>query len=294
VQYAYEIFEDRFFDREFEEKGMNNIRLCLMMSLVGSRHAYKTYWTSGKEDDIEDIDKILTKLYQVGTNRKENNINTCSNRLQQYGEDFAKLQPRKNDPVVLAEQGMLINAIGNDNWAGGWLVKDIDQDWQEEVSVMPADIAGLMKVDLDIDSYNVTYSEGNFWDIFSYQSDYVPQKAQVFGDTQTHFAALDEHFSRRDGVVYSLKQDLNADGREDRLYAVYHPTRYWDYDDGDTLQFPDGNLCIVVAEAEDEGVVLRYYFDAKIYIDRNNIVASYQDGELQINPGQEGGTPDEG
>lgn len=283
VQYAYEIFEDRFYDREFNEKGMNNIRLCLMMSLVGTRHAFKTYWQDSRNDDVEAIDKILTKLYQVGTNRKENNINTCKDRLKQYKEDFAKLQPRKNDPVVLAEQGILLNVIGNDNWEGGWRVNDLDQDLQEEVSVMRDDGSGLIRVDLDIDSNDINYSAGSVTDILAYQSEFIPQQEQVFGNVQEHFAALDSHFERRDGVVYILKQDLNGDGTEDRLYAILDATRYWDYDDGGTLCFPSGNLSIVVAEAKNEGAMLRYYFDPKVHFNRSNIVSNYADGELQIN-----------
>ena len=282
AQYAHEIFKKRLYDREFDQQGMNNIRLCLIMSMVASRHAYKTYWTSGREDDIETIDKILTELYKVGTNRGENNINTCQKRLKKYKENFAALQTRKNDPIVIAEQGILLNAIGNNNWDGSWRVSDMDQDLQEEVSVMRDDGSNLVKVDLDIDSYGMTYGTGTITDIFDYTSKIIPLEDQVFGNVQDQFVALDAHFENRDGVVCTLKQDLNEDGKEDRIYALYDATRYWDYDDGGTLQFPDG-LSIVVAENRDKGVMLRYYYDPKIYMNPNNVEAGYADGELQIN-----------
>lgn len=281
AQYAHEIFKERLYNQEFDLEGINNVRLCLMMSMVASRHAYKTYWTSGKEDDIKKIDNILTKLYKAGTNREENNISICTDRQKQYKKDFANLQPRKNDPAVIAEQGILLNSIGNGNWNGGWRVSDPDRDLQEEISVLRDDGSVLIKADLDMDSYNVTHSTGTYTDILAYQTRIVPQEAQVFGNVQDQFAALDAHFASRYGVVYTLKQDLNEDGKEDRLYALYMANRYWDYDDGDTLQFPDG-LSIVVAENHDKGVILRYYYDPKIYMNPNNAVAGYADGELMI------------
>lgn len=66
--YAYQVFEERIFASQFKGLHPNAIRLSLMLSLISSRHAYKTYWsgTDLRADTIAQIDEILAELYTAG------------------------------------------------------------------------------------------------------------------------------------------------------------------------------------------------------------------------------------
>lgn len=287
VQYAYEIFEDRFYDREFSKKGMNNIRLCLMMSLVGTRHAFKTYWQDSRNDDVEAVDKILTKLYQAGTFREENTITVCQDRLKQYKENFPRLQLTKNDPVVIAETGMLRNAIQKDNWSNGkWSIADKDGDMHDEMEIISSGPTGIVKATIDFDKNTVETANASPAEIAAGiigPVEIVPVEQTVFGDVQSLFAELDTHFAQRDGYLCSIEQDLNNDGTQDRIYAVYDAAHNWNREPNLYLDMPIGNLSIVVAQAVEDGVKLRFFFDPRFNCDLSDVAYSYADEELQIN-----------
>ena len=67
-QYSFQVFEDRIYNMQFKGLNPNNIRLSLMLSLISSRNAYKTFWagTDFKADTIAKIDEILAELYTAG------------------------------------------------------------------------------------------------------------------------------------------------------------------------------------------------------------------------------------
>ena len=60
---------------------LNDARLCLMMSMIASRHAYKTYWEDYKQDEVDKIDEILAELYTSGR-WSSNDSKDCWKRLQ--------------------------------------------------------------------------------------------------------------------------------------------------------------------------------------------------------------------
>lgn len=66
--YSYQVFEERIFTSQLKGLHPNAIRLSLMLALISSRHAYKTYWsgTDFKADTIAQIDEILAELYTAG------------------------------------------------------------------------------------------------------------------------------------------------------------------------------------------------------------------------------------
>ena len=67
-QYSFHIFEDRIYSMKLKGLNPNNIRLSLMLSLISSRNAYKTFWAGSdyKKDTIAKIDEILAELYTAG------------------------------------------------------------------------------------------------------------------------------------------------------------------------------------------------------------------------------------
>ena len=284
VQYSYNVFLKRFCNRQFSENGINNTRLCLMMSLIGSRHAYNTYYkgdTMKKETDS--INKILSKLYQVGISRNENAQTTCKDRLDKYNEEIPKLQLIKNDPVVIAETDMLLNAIGNNNWKdAGWVSGDTDQDLYQEVSILAATGTGLKEANVDLNEDQVTVTSASPTDVFGYsQTEIIPEEQMVFGDAAEQLAALDAHFAQRPGLLCAMEYDLNGDDTIDRIYAVENAAQYWDRAADNPLNIPGNNLSLVVAEALDDGVMLRFYFDENY--NGSGQECSYGAGELTVN-----------
>ena len=285
VQYSYEIFEDRLYNRQFNEAGIDKIRLCLMMSLVGSNHAYKTFYTGEAIEKREgEVDAILTKLYQVGENRKENNINICQDRLKQYRKDFADLHLMKSDPVVLAETSILLSDLFVDTWSSGkFTAVDTDSDMHEEVLILTDSSSGLVKTEVDIDADEIEYVNVTVDDIFSslyHEIDIVPEVQSVFGDPQAQISALDAHFAQRDGLIDAVEQDLNDDGISDRIYVFFDAVNHWSQKGAQ--QLPAELLTLLTAESDENGITLRIYVDDH-YKGGNKHQVLYSDGELLVN-----------
>ncbi len=284
VQYAYSIFKDRFHERQFKEAGMNNIRLCLMMSLVGSRHAYTTYYTGDiVKDKIDKVDEILSKLYLAGTNREENTINICKLRLEQYRGDLPKLQLIKNDPVNIAEVSLLLQALGNgESNCERWVVQDVDRDTQEEISLLTDHGSSHALIEIDINHDRVSAEDASLSDLIDFgMPEIIPQEQMVYGKASDYLSALDKHFSKRSGVLRTIACDLNEDGTEDRIYVFKDAAEYWDRDNAYKLDLEENTLTLLVAEAREEGVMLRFCFDADF---KGNFDAecTYLNGELRI------------
>ena len=283
VQYSYEIFENRLYNRQFNEKGIDNIRLCLMMSLVGSNHAYNTYYKGDVVDERkEKINAILTKLYEVGINREENNINICQDRLKQYQKELPDLHLVQSDPVVLAETNILLSSLTEALWSKGkYTAIDTDNDMHEEVLIATEAGTGLLKTEVDIDSDQVTSTAVTVDEVLKYHEiDIVPEEQLVFGDAQTSISALDAHFAKREGLINTISQDLNQDGIADRIYVLNNAVKHWNQDD--SLEFPIDTLTLLVAESREEGVMLRIYVD-KNYKGGSKNDCSYAGGELLVN-----------
>lgn len=284
VQYSYEIFENRLYNRQFNANGVNNIRLCLMMSLVGSNHAYKTFYTGDTIKKREDkVDNILTKLYQVGVNREESNINICQDRLKKYQKDFADLHLVKSDPVVLAETNILLSNL--DGWSNGkYTAVDTDSDMHEEVLILTDSGSSLVKTEVDIDADKVEDLNVTVDDIFAsmyHEIDIVPEEQVVFGDTQAHISALDAHFAQRENLLDTVEQDLNNDGITDRIYVIYDAPNHWRQKGAQEL--PEELLTLLAAESHEDGIMLRTYVDDNYKGGGAKGECCYTDGELLVN-----------
>ena len=139
VSYSFDIYKKRLKAADFSEDGLENIRLCLMMSLVGSRFAYDTYWKNGKEEEQRVIEEILADLYIAGLFREQDNSDTFQNLKKRYSEETENLIAE--DPAISAEMGKLeySHALSLFEWGRcsgvKWTLVDADSDGEEELLV---------------------------------------------------------------------------------------------------------------------------------------------------------------
>ena len=101
-QYAFHIFEDRIYTMKLKGLNPENIRLSLMLSLISSRNAYKTFWagTDYKTDTIAKIDEILAELYTAGRWQDVDAKDAFFHLRESIAEELTELRPVGSDISV--------------------------------------------------------------------------------------------------------------------------------------------------------------------------------------------------
>lgn len=359
VTYSWKIYESRLYDCEYGAEDLTDLRLCAIMALIASRHAYKTYWADVRQDDVDAVDAILKDLYLAGIWRDYGAADSWKTWNEKYEASFDRLRCVRTVPDALAkvEYAMLLAAMEDMDLAyRNWTLQDADGDGSEELLISVMDSGGYSResqllADGDtmiLDSHTALgasqYSEyvqaegqsgwvishggasamnggqhyyrwdgeewllytGISWEVEEKQDGDLIRHETVYtdgevtaegsfpidspesldfadpmwtypvygdpdlsdfvavGDPQTLLAALETHMKNRLGIFLADKADLDGDGDEERLYALYQPADSWlDYAQGilsgseTWLNFEDEALTIVAAEQVEDGLRLR-------------------------------------
>ena len=270
VQYSYSVFLQRLYRGTNDMESLEKTRLCLMMALIGSRHAYKTYWGESRSDDVEAIDRILTKLYTAGRWDEITGARSYEDAYEALRKDVKELSVRKNDPVTIAENGMVVRTLENDYWYASdryeaplWYLYDTTGDGLDELYIhqMVPHSADYVRIQVDPKAKTVTETVSyNDHELLALPCVHG-ESAAVFGETQTLLAQLDSHFAGRDGFLGSVDADINADGENDRIYAVYRAAQMYDSLYQGTLTLYDGSISLVAAVAQADGIELQFFCD---------------------------------
>jgi len=264
VQYAYRMFQSRFCNNELGGSSLNDMRLCLMMSLVGSRHAYKTYWGSSRQDDVDAIDKMLKQLYLAGKWEDTEATSTYILQKDKFRKDLPKLQTVKDDPVSVAELGLLTTAMMKDYYADfHYAPFDTDDDGVDELEISYFLKHQGKNVYIRIDfnepnmEYIVTSIDSTLAGVQEEKNTYT-----VWGVGKDMLAELDSHFAKRAGLMYCLKCDLEDDGDEDRIYCFYGAAKQYDRSQEDSnVVFWDEGMTVMVAQNDGDSIDLRFFKD---------------------------------
>ncbi len=271
AQYSYSVFQRRLYQGKHDVKALEKTRLCLMMSLIASRHAYKTYWGNSRDDDVEAIDQILTRLYTAGRWEEITSNRSYEELHKVLKKEIKSLSVRKNDPVSIVENGMVVQTLENDYWYPSdrwekplWYFYDTNRDGLDELFIHHWIPHSADYVRLQVDpkakavTQTVSYSDHQLLALPCFHG----ESAAVFGDADKLFKELDSHFGSRDGFLGSVSADINADGRSDRIYAVCRAAQIYDaqYKNG-MLTLYDGSISLVAALAQDDGIALQFFCD---------------------------------
>lgn len=264
VSYSYKIYGKRLKTGKFNCDQVDDIRLCLMMSLVGSRHAYKTYWKNGKKEEIEQIDAILKDLYLAGMFRDHDGADSYRNLKKAYEAGISKLDVSSNAPEVVAEIALLAASFREEQmtydgfqWASG----DSDGDGVDEFGVMYYTTdsgAESYLAEFDINDDAITsgiFNTGEYDPKLKYANMNLTRHI-IAGEPKEIISELDAYLTERDGFLFSEVADVDSDGDSDWVYCIYGVKNRWEQhnQDPEYLYLYDSNITILVAEQDEDGV----------------------------------------
>jgi len=147
VEKAYRVYESRYMsDFDFSIKGLEDLRLSAIMTLVASRHAYTSLWDENY-DKIKDIDTMLVKLYMAADGVE------CDS-TDYYGKKKDALQKNQNIIKTTDGWGNGKTQAQDASIVGTWGAT-IDGEYGE--FKFNADFSGCIKSE--------TYSEDFTWEI---------------------------------------------------------------------------------------------------------------------------------
>lgn len=142
VTYSWKIFESRLADCKFDGEDLTDLRLCAIMPLIASRHAYKTYWKNTRQDDVDAVDAVLKDLYLAGIWRDYGAADSWKNWKETYEKSFGGLRCVRTVPDALAkvEYAILMTALEDMDLAmRNWTLQDADGDGSEELLIAVMD-----------------------------------------------------------------------------------------------------------------------------------------------------------
>lgn len=139
VSYSRSIYGKRLNKAKFSRDDLDDMRLSLIMSLVGSRYAYKSYWKSGKEEEQDKIADILKDLYLAGVFREYDAEDSYDHLKSKYDGEISKLTvdtPSIHGDLPELEYAQVMTMF---QWNRmpyyEWTLVDVDHDGAKELLV---------------------------------------------------------------------------------------------------------------------------------------------------------------
>ncbi len=102
ISYSQSIYEKRLRTTDFSAEDLNNLRLSILMSLVGSRYAFKTYY-SEEMPKVAEIDLVLADLYKAGANSEYGASDTYETVCKNLKQNFRHLDEKKPEDTASSD-----------------------------------------------------------------------------------------------------------------------------------------------------------------------------------------------